>query len=254
MDAIILAGGVPAPEDPLFALTQGRPKALLPMGRRTMLERVVDALQASPHVDHVVVVGLGDDQGQTFARPVQHLPDHGSMVQNGMAGLRWVRDHGTAAHTLLCSADIPLLTSAMVDDFVARARPDQFLFTYNIVPRAVMEARFPGSRRTFTRLRNVAFCGGDIHLVQVRLLETSTDFWEAVAQARKAPWRVARLVGIGTLVKLLLRRLTLAEAEAAATRILGGPCCAVINPHAELGMDVDKPEQVAMLRRELGGV
>ena len=63
MDCIVTAGGLPGPEDPLYEYTQGKPKALLDMGGRTMLERVMDALQSARHVDRIVLVGANDDEG-----------------------------------------------------------------------------------------------------------------------------------------------------------------------------------------------
>ena len=79
MDVIIAAGGIPQPEDPMYPYTQGKPKALIDMNGRTSLERVVDALQDSKYVEDIVVVGLGDDMGQTFKRPVHHVPDPPSL-------------------------------------------------------------------------------------------------------------------------------------------------------------------------------
>ena len=34
IDAVVMAGGVPGPDEPLYPLTQGRPKALLPLAGR----------------------------------------------------------------------------------------------------------------------------------------------------------------------------------------------------------------------------
>ena len=58
MHCLILAGGVVRPDDPLYPYTKGNPKALIDMGGRTMLERVVEALQASSYVEDILVVGV----------------------------------------------------------------------------------------------------------------------------------------------------------------------------------------------------
>ena len=41
MDCIVLAGGIPRPEDPLFPHTQGKPKALIRIGQAAMIEYVL---------------------------------------------------------------------------------------------------------------------------------------------------------------------------------------------------------------------
>ena len=58
MDCIVVAGGVPQEEDPLYEYTQGRSKALLEVGGRPMIAWVLDALEGAQSVDRIFVVGL----------------------------------------------------------------------------------------------------------------------------------------------------------------------------------------------------
>ncbi len=112
MDCIITAGGLDKPDSPMYAYTQGKSKALLDMNGRTMLERVVDALQGSRSIERIVVVGLGSDLSMTFQRPVEHVPDQGSMVQNAIAGIQQIcKSSACPKPVLLCSADIPTIIS-----------------------------------------------------------------------------------------------------------------------------------------------
>ena len=132
MDCIVVAGGVPQAEDLLYEYTQGQPKALLDMNGRTMLERVVDALQSSRQVEEIVVVGLGSDMGQTFKRPVHHLPGQGSLIANTIAGINWVLQRKPDTQAVLASsADIPLLTGEIVDAIIEMCQPLQFCHQRN---------------------------------------------------------------------------------------------------------------------------
>ncbi len=54
-----------------------------------------------------------------------------------------------------------------------------------------------------------------------------------------------------TILRLLFRRLALSDVERLATRLVGAPVRIVNSPYAEVAMDVDKPEQVAILREIL---
>ena len=58
MDAILTAGGIPQPEDPLYTYTNGDSKALLDMAGKPMIQWVLDALSDAKHVDNVIVIGL----------------------------------------------------------------------------------------------------------------------------------------------------------------------------------------------------
>ncbi|MBE2199209.1 MAG: nucleotidyltransferase family protein [Anaerolinea sp.] len=251
MDCVITAGGVPGPEDPLFPYTQGKTKALLDMNGRTMLERVIDALQDSQHIDNIVVVGLGSDMGMRFKRPVQHLPDQGGLISNGLAGFRLLKAQNPGiAHVLFSSADVPRLTGAIIDHFMQACQPfDRYMY-YNFVTQEIMETRFPHSRRTFVRLKGMRVAGGDIAIMHADLIETHIELWEALSQGRKHAWMLARVVGFGFLLKFLLRQVGLTDIEATAARILERPVGIIVNPHAEIAMDADKPYQVDLLRAD----
>lgn len=252
MDCIIAAGGVPTPDDPLYAYTQGKPKALLDMCGRTMLERVVDALQSSRYVDRIVVTGLGSDMGMTFQRPVMHLPEQGGMVSNVLAGIRHLRQSNPKLDLVLfCSSDIPTITGDIVNSFVESCRPFDKGIYYNFVDKETMEQRFPHSNRTYVKLKDLEIAGGDMAMAQVRLADENEALWVALTNARKHAWKLARVVGFRFLLKFLLRRVSIADIEETGGRILGRPGRVLLSPHAELAMDVDKPRQVELLRADL---
>jgi molybdopterin-guanine dinucleotide biosynthesis protein A len=251
MYCVILAGGVAGPDDPLYALTQGKPKALLEMNGRTMLERVVDALQASNSVADIVVVGLGSDMGMAFARPVIHVPDQGSMAGNLIAGADCLHQgYPDEVAFLICTADIPTITAPIIDAFIESCRPFDRAAYYNMISREVMEARFPHSNRTFVKLKGQEIAGGDLNVVRFDVLQDNHQLLQALADARKHAWRLASLVGWRMIIKLLLRQLSPSDIEAETERILGRRAKIFLSPYAELGMDADKPEQVELLRKE----
>ncbi len=253
MDCVVVAGGTPGPDDPLYEYTQGQPKALLDMEGRTMLERVIDALQAAHHVDRIVVVGLGSDMGMQFMYPIdQHLPDQGSMVTNVLAGLDWLRqDKPDLKEFLACTSDIPTITGPVVDNFVERCSPFDRGIYYILVTKEAMEVRFPESNRTYVKLKGAEVAGGDMAIAQVDLADANQELWETLSNARKHAWKLARSVGLRVLVKYLFRNLSMDEIEQTAERLVDRPVQIVLDPDAELAMDADKPEQVDMLREEL---
>ncbi|MFL7837721.1 MAG: nucleotidyltransferase family protein [Candidatus Promineifilaceae bacterium] len=253
MDCVVVAGGLPGPDDPLFEYTQGKPKALLDMEGRTMLERVMDALQTADGIERIVVVGLGGDLGMQFLKPVdQHLPDHGGMVPNVLAGVEWLRrDKPDIGEVLFCSSDVPTVTGPVIDEFINRCRPFDKGIYYILVTKEAMEARFPHSDRTYVKLKGMDVAGGDMAIARVELADQHQDLWKALSDARKHAWQLARIVGFGTLIKYLLRRMGPAEIEEKAASIINKPVKIVLDPPAELAMDADKPQQVDLLRAEL---
>ena len=253
MDCVVTAGGTPGPEDSLYSYTQGKPKALIDMEGRTMLERTIDALQTAHGVDRIVIAGLEDAMGMEFKRPVdKFLPDRGSLVGNAMAGFHWLRESNPDMEAVLfCSSDVPTITGAIVDDFLACCEPYNRAVYYIFVTRQVMEERFPASNRTYVKLKGAEIAGGDLTIGRVEVIDNHEALWIALTDARKHAWKLARYVGLGTLFKFLTRQMSIGDAENAAGRILQSPVQIVLDPPAELAMDVDKPQQVELLRADL---
>ena len=254
-DCLVLAGGVPTSEDPLYRYTQGQPKAMIDMGGRPMIERVVNGLQASESVGEVVIVGLDKETfgpQLNFTRPVVMLPNQHGMIPNTLLGMRWIRDHNPDAQFILgCADDVPHITGDMVDGFVEQCAPYDCVLYYSAIEPDVMEAAYPGSNRTFINFKGgVKLSGANLFLLDMNLVDQNPDLWTMATDARKHGWRIARLVGWTTLIKYQLRQLSLPEAEAAAARLIGldKPVRVLPIPYAAVGMDGDKPNQIDMLR------
>jgi hypothetical protein len=85
-------------------------------------------------------------------------------------------------------------------------------------------------------------------------VDANQELFEALANARKHAWKIAKVVGFKVLLKFLFRRLGPPELKEVAERILGGPVRIIEMPFAELAMDADKPHQVDLLRAEIGKI
>ena len=253
MHCVIIAGGLPAPDDPLYAYTQGKSKALIDMHGRTMLERVVDALQNSQSIEEIVVAGLGSDQGMTFARPVHHLADQGSLVTNARAGMIWLRQrHPTSSdRILICSADVPAITAEQIDAHIAACQPLDKSIYYIFATKETIEKRFPHSERTYVKLKGREIAGGDLVIADSDLAEGNDELFEKLTNARKHAWQLARIVGLRFLLKLLLRQISFTDIEDAVWRTIGKEAKIMLTPHAELAMDADRPDQIELLRADL---
>lgn len=252
MNVVVTAGGRPSHDDPLYPLTHGEPKALLEIAGKPMVQWVLDALNEAKEVERILLVGLPHQTPLSSRRPLEILPDQGEMLANIQAGARRLAQLDPAStHLLVCSSDIPALRGEMVDWLIRQVLLGQDDLTYTVIQRQVMEARFPQSRRTYVRLKGQEFCGGDLNAVSMALALGEHPFTRRLIEARKSPVRQAALVGFDTLLLLLLGQLDLPQAEMRVSRKLGIRGHALPCPYAEMGMDVDKPFQLELLRADL---
>jgi NDP-sugar pyrophosphorylase family protein len=249
---VISAGWTPSQDDPLAEYTQGKPKAVIPIAGRPMVSYVVHALAGSRYVKHLVIVALDPTLDLQFSVPVEHVPDAGGLLANAEAGLQYALNrYPDLDAVLMCSSDVPTITSSIIDAYIEECLQTDHDLYYTVVERSVMEARFPESRRSYVHLREGDFAGGDVFLMRPSLTVSHRDLLRELAAARKSVLRQARMIGLPTFLKLVLRRLSLNEAVQRVSQVLNLYARVVPFTYAEVGMDVDKPFQLEIVRAEL---
>jgi GTP:adenosylcobinamide-phosphate guanylyltransferase len=249
MHAIVTAGGIPTPKDPLYAYTRGIPKALLSVAGKPMIQWVIDALNGSDAISNVIITGLPPFTEINSTHPLTILPSQGDIVNNIRAGVDEIRRTNPGAEkTLVISSDIPSIHPDMVNWMTKTVEDTDADIYYNVISRQVMESTFPGSKRTYTRFKDVEVCGGDLNAIRLSLVTDDNPFFHQIIDSRKNPFKQAFLFGFDILFLLLLNQLTLRDAEKKASERLGAKGSVILCPYAQLGMDIDKPNQFEMVQ------
>jgi GTP:adenosylcobinamide-phosphate guanylyltransferase len=252
MDAIVTAGGIPQPDDPLYSFSNGDAKALIDIAGKPMVQWVLDALGNAKQVDNVILIGLSPKSGLTCKKPVHYLSNQGRMLANIVAGVNKALElDPKTKYVLVVSSDIPAIKPEMVDWLVNTCMETKDDLYYGVCPREVMEARFPDSNRTYIRLKDIDLCGADINLTHVRMATEHLDLWESLIGNRKSPMRQAATIGFDTLFQIVTRSITLNDLVKKVSRRIGIKGRAIIWDYAEPCMDVDKPHQLELLRADL---
>jgi GTP:adenosylcobinamide-phosphate guanylyltransferase len=252
MDAIVTAGGIPRPEDPLYTYSHGDSKALIDVAGKPMIQWVLDALGNAKQVDNVIIIGLSPKSGVTCKKPLHYVSNQGRMLANIVAGVdKALEINKKNKYVLVVSSDIPTLKSEMVDWLIDTCMETKDDLYYGVCPKDVMEARFPGSKRTYTHLKDMDVCGADMNITHVRMATEHLDMWESLIGSRKSPLKQAGIIGFGTLFALFTRRLTLEDAVKRVCDRIGIKGRAIVWPHAEPCMDIDKPSQLELLREDI---
>ena len=251
MKCVILAGGRVEESDPLFQYSEGRPKALINLGGKPLLEWVIEAMFDAASVGDIAVVGVEASDVRRFSQPVEFFPDQGSIVSNAYMGIDWAREQDPDESEMLFStADIPTITATLVDEHIALCQPFDKSAYYAFVSRQTMESRFPGADRTYTKLDDLDVASCDMMVLRTQLAEVDRSLFDSLANVRKNPWRVAKTVGTRTLVRLMLRQMTMDKIEQTAERIIQQPVKVFLSKRAELAMDIDKPSHLELIRAE----
>ena len=274
LDAVVLAA---APNTgPLRQASPEPYEALIPVGQEPIIAHVVRTLARARRVGRIVCVAPGavleaaaaalwgcgavSNEGPTGpgASPDASgsRPERLVAVEPGdrlLANMERGLERACGPYVLLVTGDVPLLRPEMVDDFVERCQRSEEPqdVWYAVVERAAGESRYPGLRRTWVRLADGTFTGGNLAVVERHIVARTRKMLELAVAARKNPLALARLLGVRTLWRFVRGRLTVAEVEARVGRMLGIKGRAVVTPHVEIGIDVDKPADLLLARRYL---
>lgn len=254
MKAIVLAGERPGGN--ALAAAMGVPAGVLvPVAGRPSIVRVIETLRAARGMDGGVIAGPG-------AAVCGGSSDLGAILETG--DFIWIEpDRGPAESAsraletidefpvLLTTGDHALLTPATVEGFVSAAASSSAHALVGLVSHERVMRRFPGTRRTRLRFREGSFCGANLFLLRSPEARAAVGLWSKVQPDRKRPWRIARQLGAGVLLRYLSGNLAMADAFAVLSRVTG---CQVswVELNDELAaVDIDTAEDLALAEQVL---
>jgi len=244
VDAVVLAGGDGAVIDAAVRI-----KGLVPVAGKPMVEWVVDALRASELVGSVaVVVPTAENLGAWVDKTDKIVVSNGRFVDNAIAGVDSFRNDRCV---LVTTGDLPALTAEAVDDFIVQSLERNADFSYPLVRKDDMLEQFPGSERTFVKIRGGQVTGGNMMVISPRLVKEAREIGQRFFDTRKSPLKMARVVGVPFIFKMAIGTLDPADVEAKLGELLGGTCSAIYTRFASIGADVDKPVDVIVSERVL---
>jgi hypothetical protein len=165
--------------------------------------------------------------------------------------LDFLRSEGSQP-TLVTTADHPLLTPAMLEEFWRGAAESGADVAVGVVTETVFRARYPDLQRTFVRLADEAFSGANLFAFLSERAGGVADFWRRAERHRKQPWRLARVFGVGPLIKFAAGRLTVADAFDALESATGARAALVKLECPEAAIDVDRPADYTLASQLLG--
>lgn len=238
MKAVVTAGGR---IDGAFASAAGtRVKALSVVHGMTMLARVLDSLRVCG-ANRIAVIG-GDEVRTACASAVeQFVEESPSGSENLLRALRaWPED---GEPLLYATSDLPYINAAAVRDFIDRV-PTATLGV-PLAEFSVYAARFPQAPPTGITLAGERVVNGGVFLLPPDSARRVAGAATAIFESRKRPWRMASLIGPAALIRFAVGRLSVANLEATALRVLQLPARAVRGCAPELAFDVDTAAEYA---------
>ena len=233
-DAVILAGGR-IPQD--FADAVGTDlKGLIEVRGCPAVYYVLEALRAAKSIGRVALVGpreYADEVGDRLDAYVPEGPDIGANLRLAVEALG-LDDGGL----FVITCDAVCTQGADIDEFLSMCPRDADIVC-PIVSLEAVEAEFPRRRWIRVPLHGQKVVVTNMFLVRPRVLLENEEMVATIAATRKSVAGMARLWGLGFLVKLFLHRLTLQAIVERVHSVTGVRGAAVMFPRAQVAMDLD---------------
>jgi CTP:molybdopterin cytidylyltransferase MocA len=244
--ALVLAGsrgGV----DPVAAYGGASHKALIQLGGETLLARVVGALKTAGAARIAVISSDADVRIEIARLGVEALDEAAGPSLSVKTGAERL---GTPL--VVTTADHALLQPEWVTRFLADIPADVDVAAL-VAGRAIVETAAPGTRRTWLKLADGDWSGCNLfYLADDRSLGV-VDLWRRVEAERKRPWKMARILGPGMLLRYATGRLALRDAATQLGKLAGVRAAIVETPFGLASVDVDKPADLDLVRRMVAG-
>lgn len=239
--AIVLGGGV--------LKNISRPKSLIEFQGAPLIVRLAESLEKSRYVDEVVFLIPQDARSLIegkFRKPAYYLTSGANLIEKIYEALEFVKTE----YVLIVPVDVPLLNEKIIDGFIEECLAKNGDGFYPIIEKQVLEKKFPGTQRTYGRLKEGIFTGGNLFLIKKSLFYLNRKFIEEIYESRKDAFKMAKVAGITVFLKGLLGILKIQDAEKRVSKLFNNADLkAVITKYPEIGIDVDKPEDLDFLKK-----
>lgn len=246
-DAIVLAGA--KNNGALKEVSPVPYEALISLKNRTLIEYVVDSLTKTPSVGRILVVGPREHLSSLIGERVYSIQEGSdSILENVKIGAEVLN---VKEDILLTTSDIPLITPEAIEDFLEKTRRLEGDLFYPIISKEDNESLLPGMERTYVRLRDGVYTGGNLFLFSPHAIPICYEPIRKFIQNRKNPLKLTRLLGIPFLFQLVIGRLSLKGIEKRMSRLLGIKGVPIISRHPEMGFDIDKPSDLEIVEHYL---
>lgn len=253
-DAVILAGGENNSE--LKKIAPYDNEALIIIGKYPMIYYVYSALRATQCINNIVVSGPVEALRSILPKEdkLYFVEGGDNAVESFSHAVNLLNDTGISSKVLAVPTDIPFITPDAIRDFLGCCEKSEADFYYPITSKEVNDNKYPGVIRTYVRLKDGIFTGGNLFLLRSQIIPVCLDIGAKLIQRRKNPLAMAKLFGLGLVWKYLIGQLSIQMAEKRFNKVVGIRGKGIISKYAEVGVDVDKPEDLRLAQHYLAGI
>lgn len=245
--ALIMAGSSQIEGNPLLMKAQVDNKALIRLNDKFLLEYVLDAIDESPSIDNIVVVGLKEEQ-----LPIREVKNtifiefDGSRINNILTGLRYHKEHLDGSHVVIFPCDIPFMNGEIIEKAIEQMRIEETDMDvyYALISKSAFDRTYPDAHRSFRKFKEGKYAGGDIITLKVDTGLENAEIINTIVTNRKSMIKYILSFSPLFLVRYLIGKLSVNSISEFFDKKFNIKANIYFSELAEIGMDLDYPEQI----------
>jgi hypothetical protein len=263
-DFILTCGGRLPEKFP--QITSDNSKVLVRISNKTLLEHSLTALVKTNGFDIRSVVAVGPSSIKDELTRLNEIlnpnfdliyADEGtSLLDNIQIGMREIqRTNGVETgnnetenwhvpnSVIIISPDLPFITGEAISDFLARIPLDAEI-AMPVVTKEAFLTRFPKAPNRFNKVLEGNITLGSVMLLSRKILKKNSGLFQDAHNSRKNVGKLAGMLGLSVLLKLLIGRLSIHEVEDKVSQLVDGTVHAVLDCDPVLAYDIDNAENL----------
>lgn len=239
IDILVLAGGE-------SFLTNGTKwKSMIPINSKPMINYVLSELKSLKNLGKIILIA-----DEEVALEVKGFYDilvdsQKTIYENLLKGI----EVASTKHVLVVSADIPLIKKEHLQWFIDQALKEDVAAVMPYITKLEMDKAYPRAKRTYVQLREGLITLGNLALIKKDITGEIKNLLIQVTKHRKNPLKIAMIVGLDILILYFMRLLSIRYIEKKALILIKHPVKGLQSPYPEIGMDVDKIEDLEMVKQ-----
>ncbi len=246
LNALIMAG---SSKSGLLEEQEGvENKVFVKIEGRYMIEIILDVVSSHPGINRILVVGDAEKLEKLKEKGYQNIeivPQVGGLFSNALEGVSHADPHEPC---IIVTADIPLLTGEIFEEFLNNCKPYDHDFYYPVITKADCLQQFPTAKRTYVTMKEGPLTGGNVMIVKPDWIVAKKELITKYISYRKKPLKALSILPPGIIIKYLTRRLSISDMEKFFAKLIGVKGKTIITSRVEIGVDVDKPEDLELVR------
>ncbi len=151
--------------------------------------------------------------------------------------------HGQNDMFAVLSPDLPFIDADALDDFLSRIPVDAEV-AMPIVSKEAFTSRYPKSHNRFNKFIEGSITLGSIVLVRGSVINKNSGLFQDAHNSRKNVCKLAGMLGISIIIKLLVGRLSIHEVEDRISQLVDARVHAVLDCDPALAYDIDNAENL----------